>query len=203
MSLGATKAVGSSGEDVIHVFPNAPQKGSRFKVGVQESRRRSKVVAFLSASVASVAPFWESKIVAKRRTVSSFTFSLPKLSTVTGIGRGRGPETQNCRHFWVCLLSLRAKSVNSHRDREGSWSRNADLSSLLGLPLVVACQKCQQAQRSADSWSRTQNCRHFWTRVASSRLKSANRHRDRGVRGRERRTVVTFGLASCRRVPDV
>ena len=68
----------------------------------------------------------------------------------------------------------------------------------------------------------TQNCRHFWTRLASSRLKSVNNHRDRGGRGREaqncrhfwirlgssclvakRRIVVTFGLVSGLRVSKV
>ena len=29
------------------------------------------------------------------------------------------------------------------------------------------------------------NCRHFWTRLVSSRLKSVNSHRDRGGRGRK------------------
>ena len=42
----------------------------------------------------------------------------------------------------------------------------------------------------------TQNRRHFWIRLGSSRLKSVNSHRDRGVVVAKRRTVVTFGLAS-------
>ena len=42
----------------------------------------------------------------------------------------------------------------------------------------------------------TQNCRHFWTRLASSQLKSVNSHRDRGVVVAKPRTVVTFGLAA-------
>ena len=40
----------------------------------------------------------------------------------------------------------------------------------------------------------TQNCRHFWTRLASSRPKSVNSHRDRGVVVAKPRTVVTFGV---------
>ena len=57
----------------------------------------------------------------------------------------------------------------------------------------------------------TQNCRHFWTRLVSSRLKSVS-HRDRGgravtgIRGvvlAKPRTVVTFGLASRLRVSKV
>ena len=34
--------------------------------------------------------------------------------------------------------------------------------------------------RPAESRRETQNCRHFWTRVWSSRLKSGNSHRGRG-----------------------
>ena len=36
-----------------------------------------------------------------------------------------------------------------------------------------------------DRGRETQNCRHFWTRLRSSHLKSVNSHRDRGGRGRE------------------
>ena len=61
-----------------------------------------------------------------------------RLETVTGIGRGRGRETQNCRHFWTRLGSSRLKSVNSDKDPGGSWSRNARLSSLLDSSCVFA-----------------------------------------------------------------
>ena len=58
-------------------FPNAPQKGSRFKVRVQGLWRRREVLAFMSAkrsqASASVG-------------ASLFTLSVPKVSTVTGIG---------------------------------------------------------------------------------------------------------------------
>ena len=106
-------------------------------------------------------------VVAKRRTVVTFGLVLglciSKVSTVTGIRKGRGCETQNCRHFWTprvfasqkCqrsqgsggvvvakrrtvvtfgrLGSSRLKSVNGHREPGG--------------------RGCE-----------TQNCRHFWTR---------------------------------------
>ena len=78
---------------------------------------------------------------------------------------GRGRETQNCRHFWTPLVSSRLKSVNSHRDRGGSWSRNPELSSLLDSSRLFASQKCQQSQGSG------------------------------GVVVAKPRTVVTFGLA--------
>ena len=38
----------------------------------------------------------------------------------------------------------------------------------------------------------TQNCRHFWTRLGSSRLKSVNSHRDRGGHGREAQNCRHF-----------
>ena len=38
----------------------------------------------------------------------------------------------------------------------------------------------------------TQNCRHFWTRVGSSRLKSVNSHRDRKGPGRETQNCRHF-----------
>ena len=37
-----------------------------------------------------------------------------------------------------------------------------------------------------------QNCRHFWTPLVSSRLKSVNSHRDRGGRGRETQNCRHF-----------
>ena len=89
--------------------------------------------------------------------------------------------------------------------------------------LPQASAVCPQAS-AAEKRCETQNCRHFWTRVGSSRLQSVNSHRDRWGRGREtqncsldlrwifafrkrqqsqesgvvvakRGTVVTFGLA--------
>ena len=97
-------------------------------------------------------------LVAKRRTVVTFGVVLrlrvSKVSTVTGIGGGPRRETQNCRHFWTCLASSRLKSVNSHRDRGGSSSRNAELSSLLESSPVFVSQKCQQSQGSGGSSSR-------------------------------------------------
>ena len=101
-------------------------------------------------------------------------------------------------------------------------SRNAELSSLFDSRLVLASQKCQQSQGSGGSWSRNtvvtfglafgprvstvsavtgiggvvvaKYCRHFWTCVWSSLLKSVNSHRDGGVVVAKCRTVVTFGL---------
>ena len=202
-------------------------------------------------------------VVAKRRTGVTFGLALrlrvSKVSTISGIAGGRGRETQNCchvwtccvgkmqncrRHFWTCVASSRLKSVNNHGDRSGSWSRNAELSSLLDLRCidlrvskvstiirlrgvvaaerrtvitlglafglrvskkstitaiaggrgrqtphlsslldlrcVFASQKSQQSRRSGGRACETQNCRHFWTCVWSSHLKSVNSHRDGG-----------------------
>ena len=136
---------------------------------------------------------------------------------------GRGGETQNCRHFWTCIFaSSRLKSVNvtgieglvvakrrilvtfglafglrisrvSTVTRiGGSWWLNAEFSSLLDLRCVFASSRL----KSVNTCGREkQNCRHFWTLVWSSRLKSVNGHRDQGVVVAKRRTVVAFGLA--------
>ena len=207
----------------------------------------------------SVAHRREPQIVAKRRTVVTFglvsRLRVSKVSTVTGI--------------------------------RGSWSRNAELSSLLDSSRVFASQKRQQSQGSGggvlakrrtvvtfglvsrlrvskvstvtgivgvvsllDSsrvfasqksqgsggvvvakrrtvvtfglvsrlrvskastvtgirggrGRKTQNCRHFWTRLASSRLKSVNSHRDPGGRGRKTQNCRHFGLVSRLRVSKV
>ena len=55
--------------------------------------------------------------------------------------------------------------------------------------------------RRHENRRETQNCRHFWTRLVSSRLKSVT-----GIGGvvvAKRRTVVTFGLVSGGRVSKV
>ena len=116
-------------------------------------------------------------------------------------------ETQKCRHFF----DFASQQCQHSQGSEGSWSRNAKLSSLLDLRFVVASEKCQHSHGSGKSLSRIaklsslldlrfvvasekcqhaqgsggpdremQNCRHFWTCVSSSRLKSVNIHTDRG-----------------------
>ena len=96
-------------------------------------------------------------VVAKPRIVVTFdssrVFVSQKCQQSQGSG-GRGRETQNCHHFWTRLAPSRLKSVNSHRDPGGSWSRNPELSSLLDSSGVSASQKCQQSQRSGGSWLR-------------------------------------------------
>ena len=194
------------------------------------------------------------KVVAKRRTVVAFGFALglrvSKVSTVSGIGEVVGSWSQNAEQSSLLDARLVFASQKCQRSSGiggvvGSWPRNAELSSLLDSRLVFASQKCQRSQRSGGSsgrgretqnclldlrcvfasqqchksqgsggcrvvvakrrtvvtfglafglrattvsglggvvgsWSRTQNCRHCWTRVWSSRLKSVNSLKDPG-----------------------
>ena len=100
-------------------------------------------------------------VVAKRRTGVTFGLALrlriSAMSTITGIAGGRGREAQNCRHVWTCCVggvvvakrrtvvtfgpvaSSRLNSVNNHGDSGVAMGRGRE----------------------------TQNCRHFWTCVAS------------------------------------
>ena len=90
-------------------------------------------------------------VVAKRRTVVTFGLvsglCVSKVPTVTGIGGGRGRETQNCRHFWTRLGSSRLKSANSHRDRGVVVAKPRTVVTLDSSRLF-ASQKCQQSQGS-------------------------------------------------------
>ena len=70
-------------------FPNTPQKGSRFKVGVEGSRRRREVVAFMFAKRPQAFAS-----VLKRLQAS---LSVGECRASSGVANRR--ETQNCRHF--------------------------------------------------------------------------------------------------------
>ena len=92
----------------------------------------------------------------------------------SGIANRR--ETQNCRHF----LRLAFQKCQQSQGSGGSWSRNADLSSLLAR-LGSSRLKSVNSHRDRGGCGReTQICRHFWTRLGSSCLKTVNSHRDRG-----------------------
>ena len=140
---------------------------------------RNRSQAFESVAHASK---W--KMVAKRGTVG--TFGLLRYKNVNSHRDRGGPgrETQNCRHFWTCLWSSRLESVNSHKDGRETWSRNAELSSLLDLYLVLASQKCQQSQGSGGLGRATKHCRPLFA-LASGERRGEKRER-RGER-RERR----------------
>ena len=148
------------------------QKGSRFKVGVQGSRRRREVIAFMStkrsqasASVRECRRVW--RIVGSRKSSrnaelsSLFTLSVPKVSTFTGIGGVVVAKRRTVVTFGL-VSSLRVSKVSTFTGIGGSWSRNAELSSLLDSSRLFASQKCQHSQGSGGHGRETQNCRHFW-----------------------------------------
>ena len=165
-------------------------------------------------------------LVAKRRTVVTFGlvsgFRVSKSVNSHRDRAGPGRETQNCRHFWTRLRFSRFKKCQQSQGSGGSWSRNAELSSLLDSSQVFASQKVStvtgigrvlvakrrtvvtfglvsgfRVSKSVNSHRdragpgrETQNCRHFWTRLGSSRFKSVNSHRDRAGPGRETQIQV-------------
>ena len=88
--------------------------------------------------------------------------------------RGPGGDARSSRLCSQAFASVRNRSQSSAIESQSS--RNAELSSCLRFAL----QKSQQSQGSGGRGRETQNCRHFWTRLASSRLKNVNGHRDQG-----------------------
>ena len=109
-------------------------------------------------------------------------------------------ETQNCRHFLRFVLQKCQQSQGSR----GSWSRNAELSSLFDSSQVFASQKCQQSQGSGGSWSRNAELSSLFdsSRVFASQ-KCQQSQGSGGVVIAIRRTVVTFGFVSGLRVSKV
>ena len=136
-----------------------------------------KSLRLCSQASASVAHFWESK--------SDTLSSLLDLRWVAA--------SQNCAQSQGSGGSRSRSGVAVAKCRTGitfgpaSDLRVSKVSTVTGIGVVVV----------------TKRSRHFWTRVGSSRLNGVNSHRDRGVVVAKRRTVVTFGLASCRRVSKV
>ena len=108
-------------------------------------------------------------MVAKPRTVVTLGLvsflRVSKVSTVTGIVGVLVAKRRTVVTFGR-VLRLRVSKVLTVTGIAGSWSRHAELSSLLDSSRVFASQKCQQSQGSG------------------------------GVLVAKRRTVVTFGLAS-------
>ena len=115
-----------------------------------------------------------------------------RLKSVNSHRGGRGRETQNCRHFWTCLGSSRLKSVNSHRDPGGSWSRNAELSSLLDSTRVSVSQKCQQSKGSGVVVAKPRPVVTFGLVLGLRVSKVSTVTRIRGVEVAKRRTVVSY-----------
>ena len=141
----------------------------------------------------------------------SFRKAFTKRSRVSRIPRSR--EAQNCRHFRTCDWFSYFKSVNSHgvlvvkrrtvvtfglapgsrvskcqqsRGSGGSWSQNAELSSLWDLRLVLASQNCQQSQGSGGPVAKRRTVVAFG---ASSREKRRGEDRKREEREREGRPM--------------
>ena len=123
------------------------RKRPQASASVRECRRMSRIVGSRKSSQ-------------NAELSSLFTLSVPKVSTVTGIGG---------------VVVAKRRTVVT-----------------FGLVSSIASQKCQQSQGSGGRDRETQNCRHFWTRLVSSRLKSANSQRDRGGRGHETQNCHHF-----------
>ena len=164
---------------------------------------------------------------------SHFTSSLPQMSTITGIGgaprnaelsslsglrwidRSQGSAERRTVLTFGLALGRRVSKGKQSRGSGGSWSRNAELSSLLDLLWVVvstfqrseglagpgremqnyphfwtgigvfASHKHQRSRGLGGPGREMQNCRHCWIDVGFSRLKNATGHRDRGSLGCE------------------
>ena len=141
-------------------------------------------------------------VVAKRRTVVTFGLESLRLKSVN-VHRDLGGVVVAKRRTVVTfgLESLRLKSVNTHRDPGGSWSRSAELSSLLVSSLCVSKVSTVTGIRGGRG-REAQNCRQFWSRVFASQ-KCQQSQGSGGVVVAKRRTVVTLGLVSGLRVSKV
>ena len=144
-------------------------------------RKRSQASASVrkrpqaSASVRGGSDMPEARKSSRNVELSSlFTFRITKVSTITGIGGVVVAKPRTVVTFGFV-----------------SFRRVSKVSTVAGI--------------RGGCGGETQNCRHFWTRLGSSRLKSVNSHRDSGggVVVAKRRTVVTFGFVSFRRVSKV
>ena len=196
-----------------------PQSFASVRKRPQAFAKRSQSVRNRSRRVGHAGESTEFKIVAKYRTVVTFTFRLTKVSTVTGIGEVVVAKPRTVVTFGL-VSSLRVSKVSTVTGIRGGRGRETQNCRLLDSPRVFASQKCQQSQGSGgvvvaktrivvtfglvsgfrvskvstvtgsnshrDRGGRgreTQNCRHFWTRLVPSRLKSVNSHRDPGGLG--------------------
>ena len=117
------------------------------------------------------------KIAAKPRLVVTFGLALglrvSKVSTVTTDPGVVFAKRRIVVTFGLALGLRVSKVTNSLRD----WG-------------VFASHKCQY--RSGGRVRETQNCRHFWTPVGSSRLDSVNSHKGSGGRVRETQNCRHF-----------
>ena len=150
-------------------------------------------------------------VVAKRRTVVTFGLAsrrpVPTMTTVTGNGGGRGRETQNCRHFWTCLLLSCPKTDNCHRHRRGRGREPQNSRHSWTCSFLVVSQQCFTSDKDRGrSWSRTAELSSLFGLASCRRVPKVSTVTGIGGRGREPRNCQLssfFGLALCRRVPSV
>ena len=95
--------------------------------------------------------------------------------------RGPGGDAKSLR-LWPQPSAI----VHKHPRRAGHAGETKIAAKRRTVTFYVSYYDSVNCHRDRGGRGReTQNCRHFWTRLASSRLKSVNCHRDRGGRGRE------------------
>ena len=188
--------------------PQAFRKRSQASAGVRggsdmPDRRKSSRNAELSSlwtrlrvSKVSTVTRIGGVLVAKPRTVVTFGFVLrlrvSKVSTVTGIGGVLVAKPRTVVTFGF-VLRLRVSKVSTVTGIGGVLVAKPRTVVTFGLVSRLRVSKVSTVTGIGGGPGReTQNCRHFWTRLASSRLKSVNSHRDRGGPGREAQNCRHF-----------
>ena len=156
----------------LRLCPPSVRKRLQAPASVRECRRESRIVGSRKSS--------------RNAELSSlFTLSVPKVSTVTGIGWVIVAKPRTVVAFGV-VLRLRVSIVSTVTGIGGVVVEKRRTVVTVGLVLRLRVSKVLTVTGIGGDHSReTQNCRHFWTRLASSRLNSVNSDRDGGGRGRE------------------
>ena len=186
MFLGATKAVGSRGEDVIH--RTLRRRVPVLRLGSRNPGDDQKSLRFCPQAFASV-----------RKPLQGFA-SLRKPSRVSRLfGNRTSSRNAELSHF----LRLAFQNCQQSQGSGGVVVPKRRAVVTFGFASCRRVPKVSVTGIGRGSGRETQICRHFWVCPLSSCAKSANRHRDRRVHGRERRTVVTFGFALHLRVSKV
>ena len=109
----------------------------------------------------------------------------------------RGPGVQEATRG-RCVVFAKNPQASANRPRRVGHAGESTESKIVAKRRIVVTfhvshYKSVHSHRDRGGRGReSQNCRHFWTRLGSSRLKSVNSHRDRGARGRETQTCRHF-----------
>ena len=109
---------------------------------------------------------------------SLFTFRITKVSTVTGIGGScsRNPELSsllNSPRLFASQKCIKVSTVTGIGGVVLAKPRTVVTFGLASSLRVSKVYKSVNSHRDRGGRAReTQNCRHFWTRLVSSRLKS-------------------------------